>query len=272
MPSLHSPLIEGDFLYREENVTISVVAYQHPQGIPARFCAGLIAAIQLYKAIPQGKAELRIIDPSPIATYCNNWEEGREAHSILHQFCRAHGIEPFFDRAEDMTPESLSILRQIGEVLLSAQDPNVKEMVARIQSSGRQHGGAEGERNALLYMAAHPFSWLDMYHSSLWRRRHASQGTRYVNLMSRAEMRFTRIREYLRTHELFASGITPEDRYMTVCNTPCYIPFPNEPMHEDLTRNGVEACLERYRAMSRLSENHRRARKDMEALVPFLGM
>lgn len=259
------------FVYQGGKVIVSVVAYTHPEGIPARFCAGLISAVQFSRELPSSSAEIRIIDPSPIANYCNGWKRNDAFRDIVTEFLTKQHVEFFFDRAEEVTEESLKILEDVGQALESSSDQAVREMVGRIKDSGRRHGGAEGERNALLYMAAHPFSWLDMYHPLIWGRRYSPETHQFVNMMSKAESRFTLIRKALKERMLFSSGITSTEMYMPLCNTPCYIPLPHEPLIADFSRSGYTACLERYRALKNLSENHRRALRDFEALAPFLS-
>ncbi|MBP6944422.1 hypothetical protein KBD61_03245 [Patescibacteria group bacterium] len=259
------------FVYQGGKVIVSVVAYTHPEGIPARFCVGLISAVQFSREIPSSSVEIRIIDPSPIANYCNGWKRNDAFQDIVVDFLTKQRVEFFFDRAEEVTEESLKILEDVGRVLESSSDQAVREMVGRIKDSGRRHGGAEGERNALLYMAAHPFSWLDMYHPLIWRRSYSPEAYQFVNMMSKAESRFTLIRKSLKERLQLASGITPTESYMTLCNTPCYIPLPREPLFPDFVQSGYAACLERYRALKGVSENHRRALRDFEALAPFLS-
>lgn len=271
MRTIDLSLSKQPFTYLGGTVVISVVAYQHPAGIPARLCAGLLAAIELYHRLPIGVAQLRIVDPSPIAAYCNGWSLCNETTSILQTFCEQASIHPVFDPAQPPCKESLDILQRVGERLMRTENPAVREMIQRIRESGRIHGGANGEQNALIYMAAHPFSWLDQYHPLIWQRRYPRDGCQYVNMLSQAESRFSLIRDELRQQPDYPSGLESEDLYMKICNVPCYIPLPQEPTYTEAKRVGWDACLAQYHNLKRLSENHRRATKDMEALIAFLG-
>jgi hypothetical protein len=273
---IKSPWIEGEFLLdRNKRVQISIVAYEHPTGMPARFCAGLIPAIVLAKQA-EGSSEksiIRIIDPSPIANYCNGWVGTTSAfQSVIARFLGNYGVNYFFDRAEEVTPEMLEVLESLGSTLQIEADKKIGEMVARITESGRRHGGESGVRNALLYMAAHPFSWLDMYHPRIWQKEHRITGVQFVNLMSKPESRFTVVRKFLQERRPdLCTQANPTDLFMTVCNTPCYIPIEGEPLLADLTDKGYEWCHTRYYEMRKESGNHRRAYKDFESLYAFIN-
>lgn len=256
-------------------VQISIVAYAHPAGIPARFCAGLIPAIDLTRRFAEHgvKSTVRLIDPSPIANYCNGWENSEPRfRGVLGDYLAKHGVSYFFDIAEPVTDETLAILNSVGQELETPSDPTIADMVQRIKESGRKHGGSIGEDNAIVYMAAHPFSWLDLHHPLVWNRRYDSDSVCYINLMSKPESRFTAVRRFLTSRRPdLSSGINPVDRYMTICNTPCYIPLEGEPTFGDLTDHGPEWCLNRYLEIKKVSNNHRRAYKDFESLMSFQG-
>lgn len=268
--------LKGNLTCEEgKTVQTSVVAYEHPAGIPARFCAGLIPAIALSRqlAVHGVKSTVRLIDPSPIANYCNGWEISEPQHrGILSEFLTDHGVNFFFDEAEQMTESAIGVLKAVGHELESATDPVIADMVIRIRESGRKHGGELGADNAVLYMAAHPFSWLDMYHPLVWSRQYSPDTCCFVNLMSKPEARFTMIRKHLRNRRPdLTSGINPADCYTTICNTPCYIPLEDEPTFVDLIGKGYRWCHDRYWEIKGKSGNHRRALKDFEALMSFLG-
>lgn len=267
--------LEKSLSYEEDrHVCISLVAYEHDLGIPARFCAGLIPAITLSRqlSLKSIKSTIRIIDPSPIANYCNGWLTNRNRHiEIIDEFLCKNKVDFFFDKAQEMTKETEGVLYSIGKELLSSDDPLINDMVRRIQISGKQHGGLSGESNAILYMAAHPFSWLDLYHPLIWSSEYYSNDYQFVNLMSKPESRFTIVRNYLKDRRPdLLSGINATDYYTTICNTPCYIPLKNEPTFMDLNEHGYSWCLKRYRELRNLSTNHRRILKDFELLVSFL--
>lgn len=163
-------------VYFEANkkVQISVVAYEHANGIPARFLVGLIPAIELYRlAKSHGlDAVIRIIDPTHIASYCNGWSKIESKFTeIISEFLNLQNVSFFFDQAEELNNSSLEILKNIGSDLEQSTDSEIIAMVQRIKESGRKHGGDDGAENTLIYMAAHPFSWLDMYHPLIWKKR-----------------------------------------------------------------------------------------------------
>lgn len=267
--------IEGDFyLQLNKTVQISVVAYEHSLGIPARFCIGLVPAIALSKQLKSIAIEsvVRLIDPTPIANYCNGWKI-KESHfkNVISEFLNNHGVNFFFDEAEQVSDGALEILGAIGQDLLSATDTMVVDMIQRIKESGRKHGGELGANNAILYMAAHPFSWLDMYHPLIWKKHYSLIDYQFVNLMSKSESRFTLIREFLQEKRPdLSTAINSFDLYMTVSDTPCYIPLEDEPTFTDLTFNGYEWCHKRYKELKGKSGNHRRAFKDFELLESFI--
>ncbi len=257
-----------------KEVIISVVAYEHVLGMPARICAGLIPAIDLVRQLKKQSvpSRVRLIDPSSIANYCNGWNiKNDSAHEVLGGFLQDHDINFFFDEAEEVRYASLEVLRTVSEKLVSSQDEKIIEMVQRIKESGRRHGGDHGEHHAVLYMSAHPFSWLDLHHQALWSRRFDPEEQSFVNLMSKPESRFTVVRKYLQNLlPDLSSGIAAEDRYMSICNTPCYIPLEGEPTMKDLKLYGFDWCLRVYKARKNLSRNHQRTLKDFETLVSFL--
>ncbi|MDO8664025.1 MAG: hypothetical protein Q7K44_00515 [Candidatus Liptonbacteria bacterium] len=254
-------------------VQISIVAYEHQAGIPARFCAGLLPAIKLAKKLDSHgiQSVIRLLDPSPIANYCNGWEiKQPRFRDIIAEFLQNSGVGFFFDEAEQISNDGLELLRALGSELEASTDENVMGVVQRIQESGRKHGGDSGASNALLYMAAHPFSWLDMYHPSIWKRRYPN-GHQFVNLMSKSEERFSVIRKFLQNRRPdLSTNISPTDKYVTVCSTPCYIPLDGEPMFEDLTNHGYDWCYDRYREIKKRNSNYERVYKDFRLLMSFL--
>jgi hypothetical protein len=179
-------------------------------------------------------------------------------------------INYYFDRVQDVTAKSLEILGNVGIELETSSVEAIVNMVRKIRESGRRHGGEAGEKNSVLYMAAHPFSWLNLYHPSLWRTTLA-EDISFINLMSKPERRFTLVRDYLKEkREDLSSGICPIDCYMTICNTPCYIPLEGEPTYDDLITHGYQWCLERYESIKKLGDNYPRVLKDFRELNKFL--
>lgn len=269
-------LEENLILERDKDVQISIVVLDHCAGMPARFCAGLIPAIALsgQLALYGMKSTVRLIDPSPIANYCNGWKIAKpQFRDVTSVFLTERGVSFFFDKAEEVTDAALEVLDDVGRELESSSDPVITDMVQRIKESGKKHGGESGASNAILYMAAHPFSWLDMYHPLVWNRSYSPDSHYFINLMSKPESRFTVVRKYLRDiRPDLSSGINSADRYMTICNTPCYIPLEGEPTFVDLANQGYEWCHRRYLELKSVSSNHRRALKDFVSLMSFIGL
>ncbi|MFA6050372.1 MAG: hypothetical protein WC761_04215 [Candidatus Paceibacterota bacterium] len=259
-----SLLISGNLNFHSNDVLISLVVYEHPNGLPARFCAGLLPAVSLYRKFEASgvRVKVRVIDPSPIASFCNGWNNGQsQCLREVKKFLSLHSINYFIDVAEKPTDEAVAILDRLGSCLESTPDDNVKELVVQVRESGRKHGGEQGYQNSLRYMAAHPFSWHDMHHPSLWKYR--PNGALRINLMSPAEQRFSIIREYLINHEKdLVIEEKPVDRYTTICRTPCYIPLVGEPTLTDLKTKGVDWCKERYRALSKSGRAYEQACQD----------
>ncbi len=272
---INSPWIKGELAFQTRKaVQISVVAYEHAEGIPARFCSGLISAVDLSRMLKSEGIEsiLRIIDPTSIAYYCNGWEQKElQFRKIIANFLKESNVKFFFDEAEQVCDESLNFLNEIGADLDASTDEQVSELVQRIKLSGRRHGGESGAQNATLYMAAHPFSWLNMYCPLIWKKTYSNESFQFVNLMSKPEQRFSVIRKFLQKKrpELCTTN-NPVDRYMTICNTPCYIPLEGEPMFIDLIKNGDNWCCDYYYNIRKRSSNHDRAYKDFKALMSFL--
>lgn len=268
--------IEGNVSFStRKKVQISIVAYEHSGGIPARFCMGLVPAIVLSQNLKLLEIDsvIRLIDPTQIANYCNGWStKNSQFRNIISNFLNNYGIEFFFDEAEPISDESIDILDKIGEEFNYATNPFIIDMLQRIKESGKKHGGELGFKNAILYMAAHPFSWLDMYHPLIWKKFYSPDEYHFINLMSKSESRFTLIRKFLleRRPDL-STKINSVDLYMVMCDTPCYIPLEDEPMFSDLESNGYPWCLSRYQEIKKRSGNHRRAIKDFESLISFIN-
>jgi len=273
---ISSGLIKEPISLKPDSVVqISVVAYEHQAGIPARFCAGLLPAIDLARKLDSYgiKSALRLLDPSPIANYCNGWEiKQPRFREIIAEFLQKSGVVFFFDEAEQISNEGLELLRALGLELETSTDENVIGVVQRIQESGRKHGGDSGASNALLYMAAHPFSWLDMYHPSIWKRRY-SNDHQFVNLMSKSEERFSVVRKFLQNRRPdLSTNISLIDRYVAICSTPCYIPLDGEPMFEELVSHGYSWCYDRYREIKKRNSNYERVCRDFRLLMSFLEL
>lgn len=270
-----SPWIKDNIILSSgKKVQISLVTYEHRDGMPARFCAGLVPAVALSKQLASMGVEsvVRLIDPTPIADYCNGWQAKEPVfRDVISGFMRSHDIDYFFDQSESMTEKTIKVLHNISQELESSTDVAILDMVQRIKDSGRKHGGETGAQNSLLYMAAHPFSWTDMYHPLVWKRQYSSDEFQFVNLMSKPESRFTFIRKFLiEQRPDLSSGVNVVDHYMTVCNTPCYILLEDEPTLRDLTALGYNVCHERYKTIKNKSSNHKRALKDFESLLSFV--
>lgn len=268
--------IQGDMILQSKKMAqISLVAYEHYDGMPARFWAGLIPAVALYRQLSEiGISSIvRIVDPTPIAYYCNGWSKRESMLSnVISDFMRGQHVDFFFDQSEQVSSDTLDILQQIGQELERSLDPTIIDMVGRIKESGRKHGGELGIKNSILYMAAHPFSWLTMHHPLVWKQRYDPSEYQFINLMSQPESRFTLIRKFLQERRPdLLSGIIPLECYMVGCNTPCYIPLEGEPSLTDLVEQGYEWCHKRYKILKGQTGNHRRALKDFESIISFLG-
>lgn len=271
---IRSPWVIGNLSLRPGNVIhISIVVYEHLVGLPARFCAGLVPAVDVSRQLKQNgfKSVVRVIDPTPIADYCNGWQlRQTQFRDVVTDFFNRNSIAFFFDEAERVDNGATEILMELGGELESAEDEKVADMVRRIKASGRRHGGNSGMENASLYMAAHPFSWLDMHHPLIWKKSYPSAGHQFVNLMSTSEERFAVVRRFLQARRPdLCTDNHPIDRFMAVCNTPCYIPLGGEPMMADLSKHGHNWCCERYRELAIMSSSYARASKDFEVLSAF---
>ena len=272
---IKSPWVMGNISIKPGNVVqISIVAYEHSAGMPARFCAGLIPAVEVAKQLKKINFEsiIRVIDPTPIANYCNGWEPKQsQFRDVIVNFLNSNEIAFFFDEAEKIDNSALEVLGALGSELESSADMRIADMVQRIKASGKRHGGHSGASNATLYMAAHPFSWLDMHHPLIWKKSYSSSGYQFINLMSIPEERFTVVRKFLQMRRPdLCTNHNPLDRFMTVCNTPCYIPIEGEPTLIELNSHGRNWCHERYHELKDKSSNHKHALRDFEALLPFL--
>jgi len=279
-PRGFAELVEGPLTLQFRNlVTISVVMYEHREGIPARFCAGLVPALKLAESYELGRhfrTTIRVVDPTSIVNHCNGWSvSSSRTQEFVRQFLAAcyqggrHAPPLFFDEAEPVSEAMLEVFRELGAELESAEG-KVRDAVARIKESGRRHGGEKGEKNALLYMAAHPFSWLNFYHPSVWRKR-PSPHCQLINLMSKSEEPFSAVRKFLREKrpDLTAKA-QPVDRYMAICEHSSYIPLDGEPMCEEVFTKGYGACLKQYRSLAERGRKYEKALRDFEILARFV--
>lgn len=273
---IQNPLIEGELIIEpDKKVQISIVLYEHEEGIPARFCAGLIPALALVRQLESNsvKSTIRLIDPTPIANYCNGWKMKQSCfRDIVVNFLDTFGADYFFDEAEKVDVETLGVLENLGKILELSEDEQVVDMIQRIKESGRKHGGEHGVRNSVLYMAAHPFSWLDMYHPLVWKTEYSSDSLQFLNLMSKPEKRFAVVRKFLQeSRSDLCTKNNSVDLYMSICNTPCYIPLADEPKFSDLESRGYDWCLKRYLELKVRNNNYNRVYRDFLALNSFLG-
>lgn len=267
-------------LQSTKKVQISIVAMEYPSGIPARFCVGLVPAVALSKQLASiGIASItRVIDPTPIASWCNGWKlEKSMFRGVISDFMRDHTTDFFFDESEQVSDNTVELLHQIGQELDSSTDAEVTDVIERIKNSARRHGGESGVKNSLLYMAAHPFSWLDMYHPLIWKRQYSSDELQFVNLIPQSETRFAVVRKFLQQRRPdLSSGLSLVDCYMTGCNPVYYIPYEDkegkEPLFSDLKTQGYAECHKRYKALKGKSSNHARVLKDFESLMSFIGL
>ena len=120
-------------------VQISTVSYEHQMGIPARFCAGLLPAIELTRVLTSHgvKSIIRLVDPTTIAYYCNGWAVKASAvHDINSRFLQNCGIEFFLDEAEPVSVDSLKVLRELGNELENSNDAEIVDIVGGIKESG----------------------------------------------------------------------------------------------------------------------------------------
>ncbi len=271
-----SPWVNGNLSLRPKHaVQISIVAYELPSGLPARFCAGLIPVADVVRQL-RGlgfKSTVRVIDPTPIASYCNGWPPWQSRfRKVISEFFGSRGITCFFDEAEPPRNGALKLLNSIGAELENSCDQKVSQAIQRIKTSGRRHGGGSGVKNSMLYTAAHPFSWLDMYHPLIWKRAYPKDGNQFINLMSLSEEMFAVARKFLCQRRLdLCTDLNPTDRFMSVCSSPCYIPIDGEPTFTELEIHGADWCLSRYQSLQGTSVKHARALKDFEALIGFLS-
>lgn len=263
-------------LMSNKKAQISIVIYEHVLGMPARFCAGLIPSIVLSRQLEINSitSVIRLIDPTSIANYCNGWKSGKsQFRDVVTKFLNEFNVNFFFDEAEQINSNTLKVLNPLGKELETATDKDVVDMIQRIKESGRRHGGEQGALNSVLYMTAHPFSWLDMYHHLVWKKEYSSENMQFINLMSKPESRFTVVRKFLKERRPdLCTKIDSLDLYMTICNTPCYIPLEGEPRFIDLINKGYDWCYDKYYVIRDKSSNHNRAYKDFCSLVSFLGL
>ncbi|MBI2888615.1 MAG: hypothetical protein HYY10_01700 [Candidatus Liptonbacteria bacterium] len=273
-------LMEGPLTLQFRNlVTISVVMYEHREGIPARFFAGLVPALKLAESCELKRhfvTTIRVIDPTSIVNHCNGWSvHSSRMQEFVRQFLAAryqgerHAPPLFFDEAEPVGEAMLKVFRELGAELESAEG-KVRDAVVRLKESGRRHGGENGEKNAFLYMAAHPFSWLNFYHPAVWRKR-PSPHCQLINLMSKSEEPFSAVRKFLRQKRPdLVAKVQPVDRYMAVCEHPPYIPLDGEPLCEEVFTKGYGSCLEQYRSLAERGRKYKKALRDFEMLTRFV--
>lgn len=274
---IRSPWITKKLSLRPgKSVQISIVTYEHAAGIPARFCAGLIPAAGVSKQLLSLGFEsvVRVIDPTSIANYCNGWQENQsQFRDVITKFLWDSNVAFFFDEAERVSNGAIDVLSSLGSELEVSRDRKVADIVRSIKESGKRHSGDSGFNNATLYMAAHPFSWLDMHHPLIWKKSYSPTEYHFVNLMSVAEERFIVVRRFLQERRPdLSSNINPIDRFTTLCHIPCYIPVAGEPTFADLVDRGYSWCHNRYSQLATESSNHVYAHKDFKALMSFLRL
>lgn len=274
MLQLESKYWEGSiFVDETKQVVVSVVAYEHARGIPARFFAGIYPAFELARKILDagGKACVRIVNPLSIACYCNGWSHTNERLTQILARLNCCNIQFEQHLSQEVDGQMIDVLSTLA-CRLEGELGKDHRLLQSIRQSGYKNGGQAGEANALLYAAAHPFSWLDMCHESVWKMVTNITNTHFIHLVSKSEERFAALRATLCTvaPEYLIEGIKVDERFLTVCNVPAYLPLDEEPLFEELGTRGHEEC---HRIYSRLKkekgENYRRIIKDFEFAQQF---
>lgn len=232
-------------------VQLNVALYGSPRGIPARFFTGFIPVILLAKEIISGGANVivRAFNPITITTFCNGWQyeteetQNERAIFLAKNFFERQGVPFFIDISSPVTDEMILILNKLEEAIV--KEPDLQDITKRLQTSGLRYGGEVGRKRSLIYAAAHPFGWQDLWHHSLWPQR-PNQEVLILNIMSEAEKRFSAVRQFLvsRFRELSLSEVC--DIFTKTCEIPHYILFPGEPSIEVLLTNGAGECAKRY--------------------------
>lgn len=262
-----------------KELVISIVAYETPDGLPARFLAGVMPAIDVaQKATESGiSTVVRVIDPAPIASHFNGWDAYPTSHhELLSSFFGQCGVKFYIDRAATVTPDMECVIDSLASVLnelLNQDGVSESASIAAYKQllKSAEKRGQEGLKNTLRYVAAHPFSWLEFYHESLWSNRH-NLDAHYINLMSKSESRFTAVGDLLLGYGTdFCSGLKPKRYHFTCCKMPSYVRQPDEPSFVDLKTIGPRACLERYGELAKRDSSRFRGPKgDLDLFLTFL--
>ena len=258
-------------------IQINVVVYGSPLGIPARFFAGLIPAVLLAKKFRSMGKEviLRAFCSIHIATFCNGWQgdlaavQNRKAINFAEWFFDRHNISFFIDYSCQVSDEMKTILGHLEAAI--KEEPTLQGVVGKLQGSGFRYGGEVGRERSILYAAAHPFGWQDLWHPSVWLKK-PDENTAVVNVMSESEKSFSMVRKFL--VDRFSEYRLPRvnDVLTKTCQVPHYILFPGEPTMEDLQRKGIAACVQRYGRMLELASSDSERTMVQKLLKDFVSV
>jgi hypothetical protein len=208
-----SPMLQ---LNNSEGVRINNVLGVNKDGqLPARFLSGVLPTFSLSQAMMESSnglivPQIRIFRPISIFQHTNGIShdvvtgQTSQGNEILQHF-----QQNFFPEAELLIEEDLKIdqdaLTALNYVRCHVEQHCDRETVAAIRESGSKHGGIQGEENALLYAAHHPFGWNGLHHQGIFP---SLPPDVVINTLPPSERKFTNVRMAVAPHIITAGGIT----------------------------------------------------------------
>jgi hypothetical protein len=278
-----------------ESLVINNVFGINTEGeMPVRFLSGFISTFELAKTIQEGTdgeivPRVRIFRPLQMCKFMNGITEARaesqiqQGNEMLSAFADHYfpDIEFGIEDDQEITPETISVL---GTVKGLVEEHCDEELLGKVKDSGRRRGGEQGERNAMWYVAHHPFGWQDAHHPSVFATPPAETT---VNTLPPSERAYAKIRETVRTvlsgHDRLSLPTTQRELYINMCGTPHYLFVENgageiqEPsMRDVLSITGGEVLRDmeqRFKSEKDkyLKDNLRRVHRDTQRLMQVLS-
>jgi len=256
--------------------------------VPSRFLSGFLSTFSLARTIQEASnnsinPHVRIFRPVNFSRHVNGISEEitrkqiQQGNRLLNLLASQHFPTVDFSIEEDtpITDDALEVLSQIERIACLHLD---EKLVQRLRHKGRIRGGEQGEKNALVYAAQHPFGWSDLHHPSIFAEVPAET---IINTCPPSEKDYTEARQRIRNivgsdSVLFVPNKTRHELTINMCGKAHYL------FIEDEQGNRVEpsfdeilsvSCMEVIRDMRQrsktdpdkfLRENFRRAAQDLE--------
>lgn len=260
--------------------------------LPARFLSGFLSSFGLAELIQtSSKGEVvptvRVFIPQHISAFVNGIpsdtveKQTEIGTSLLTALIKKRfpTVDVLFEKDRPISSDALEKLKQVTDLFLSSASGS---QLQSLNQSGRNRGGEDGEKNAMIYAAHHSFGWSDLQFAAILEKKPPFT---VINTLPPSEKPFIGIREIIKNHVLnsqAASLLCAGKRFdlvMMMSDRPHYLLITNpdgeilEPTVADLGLASSGEILDRLATRAKedhspwIRENLRRAKIDFERLL-----